>query len=76
MAAINSEHDELAKKVWLIEEEQHKFDECYLVLSGEKIDVEAQVATLDGEVSLLSQQVQNLVSKKEALAEHLALPED
>ncbi|CAI9277100.1 unnamed protein product [Lactuca saligna] len=41
---------ELAEEVQLLEEEQRKFDERYLVLSGEKNDVEDQVATLDGEV--------------------------
>lgn len=38
--------------------------------------MEAQVATLDGEVDLLSQQVQNLVLEKEALAERLTLRDD
>lgn len=46
------------------------------MLSGEKTVVEAQVVTLDEEVNLLSQQVQNLVSEKEALAERLTLRDD
>lgn len=41
-------------KVWLLEEDRCKFDECYLVISREKTIVEAQVVTLDGEVDRLS----------------------
>lgn len=54
---VKSEHVELTEKVWLLEEEQHKFDECCLMLSREKTVVEAQVVTLDREVNILSQQV-------------------
>lgn len=43
------------------------------MLSREKTIVEAQAATLDGEVNLLSQQVQNLVSEKKVLAERFTL---
>ncbi|CAI9299647.1 unnamed protein product [Lactuca saligna] len=56
LAAVKSEHDKLTENVWLIEEERRNFDECYLVLSSEKTVVEAQAATLVGEVNLLSQQ--------------------
>ncbi|CAI9276496.1 unnamed protein product [Lactuca saligna] len=49
LVAVKSKHDELVEKVWLLKEERHKFDECYLMLSGEKTIVEAQVATLHGE---------------------------
>lgn len=40
---------------------------------GKKTSTEAQVATLNGEVDLLSQQVQDLATKKATLVERLAL---
>ena len=55
LAAIKSERGELAEKVCLLEEEGRNFDERCLVLFGEKNVMEAQVVTLDGKVSLLSQ---------------------
>lgn len=41
LVAVKSDRDELAEKVWLLEEEQSKFVEQYLVLSREKTVVEA-----------------------------------
>ncbi|CAI9280330.1 unnamed protein product [Lactuca saligna] len=54
LAAVKSEHDELAEKVWLLEEERCNFDERYLVLSGEKIVAEAQ-----GVVQVVDRVVEN-----------------
>lgn len=54
LAAVKSERTELAEKVWLLKEERDKFNERYLMLSGEKSVVEAQVSTLYGEINLLS----------------------
>nr|KAJ0202751.1 hypothetical protein LSAT_V11C500252000 [Lactuca sativa] len=62
--------------VYHCSEERRKFDERYIVLYGEKTVMEAQVATLDGEVNILSQQVQNLVSEKVELAECLTLQDN
>ncbi|CAI9271369.1 unnamed protein product [Lactuca saligna] len=73
LAPIKSEYDELAEKIWLLEKERRKFNERYLVLFGEKTVDEAQVATLDGEVNRLSQQVQDLAMEKTTLVERLAL---
>lgn len=49
-----NQSDELAERVWFLEDERCKFDECYLVLPEEKTATEAQVVTLDGEVKPIS----------------------
>lgn len=55
--AIKVEHDELRERVQLLRELRHKFEEQYVVLSGEKYAAEDQVTTLDGEEARLSQHV-------------------
>lgn len=64
LALIKSECDELAERVWFLEDERCKFDERYLVLPEEKTATEAQVVTLNGEVDRLSQQVQDFSMEK------------
>lgn len=43
LAIVKTEHGDLGEKVWLLEDEKHKFDEHYVVLAGESFAVKNQV---------------------------------